>query len=958
MSGSATLLRRCFICLLFAMSWALLAPCSACAQPNAVFAAAGSGSEASQVVIESDAEQTHRSGHPRQGFSIDTSTGPQISAEEKNPSGDDPVVTGGAGVPDIDTDTSLYDFGDATVNKKSRTVEIVVYNRGDDLLMVTSISIIGADASLFSIESGGAPFTVAAGAFHIIEMIFRPSSPGIKTAELRLNSNDPDENPYSVDLVGRGVLPPRPDIAVDSLVFDFGDVIIGTDSIHYFKVVNLGTAELRVSLVQLVGTDSVFFAILSDTLSFNLAPADSHKVRVRFSPTESRSYSACLRFLNNDPDENPLAIALGGTGIPLPNSDIEVEPNSHDYGPVMVGTSSTHSFVVRNSGGVDLSVTALQFTGVDSAFFSCLSGNSGFSLAPGETAAVAVEFSPTEVRSYSAALLLLSNDPDENPFAVALTGTGVPVPQPDLAIEPRWCDFGEVIVGTVSTSDFVVRNLGEVDLQVTALQLGGADSAFFSVLIDSIGFGLLPGGQTTFSVRFIPTEVRPYSAVLRLLSNDPDENPFQVILTGNGIPVPQPDIAVQPGLHEYGNVMIGSASIQSFVVSNVGTAVLQVIGTTLSGPDADQFTITSRVVSFTLAPGGAQIVDVRFNPTAVGEKNAILRLLSNDPDERLLSVSLSGNGVEVPVPDIAVDSLVLQWDDVLVGSVSVKSLVVHNAGTSDLLVTEMMVIGVDSALFSINAGKAPFALPMGEAHTIELAFHPIAVGEKNAVLRMLSNDTDESPLDIALTGTGNQPVTEIRLLTPNGGEAYRCFSDLTISWQGTNLHDRIRIELSRNNGLTWETLAEGVENHGEGGEWIWNVTCPGSEECLARVTDIASGVFDTSDFIFMILMSNGTEPEIASAPTDYALQQNYPNPFNPLTHIAFALPKQGETKIEIFDVRGKSIKTLFHSVCAAGHHVLPWDGTDERGMRVSSGIYFYRLQSGSFVQLRKMILAK
>ena len=88
-------------------------------------------------------------------------------------------------------------------------------------------------------------------------------------------------------------------------------------------------------------------------------------------------------------------------------------------------------------------------------------------------------------------------------------------------------------------------------------------------------------------------------------------------------------------------------------------------------------------------------------------------------------------------------------------------------------------------------------------------------------------------------------------------------------------------------------------------------------------------------------------------PTEYSLSQNYPNPFNPTTKIKFALPKSGLTKIVIYDLLGRAVRTLIDKEIEAGYHEITLDATD-----LTSGIYFYRVQSGDFIQTKKMILLK
>ena len=95
------------------------------------------------------------------------------------------------------------------------------------------------------------------------------------------------------------------------------------------------------------------------------------------------------------------------------------------------------------------------------------------------------------------------------------------------------------------------------------------------------------------------------------------------------------------------------------------------------------------------------------------------------------------------------------------------------------------------------------------------------------------------------------------------------------------------------------------------------------------------------------------EEEEASLPAEYILMQNYPNPFNPLTTIRYSLPKSGMVVLSIYSLLGEELVRLEENDQPAGNHLFIWDASN-----FASGIYFYRLQAGDFVQTRKMLLLK
>lgn len=93
-------------------------------------------------------------------------------------------------------------------------------------------------------------------------------------------------------------------------------------------------------------------------------------------------------------------------------------------------------------------------------------------------------------------------------------------------------------------------------------------------------------------------------------------------------------------------------------------------------------------------------------------------------------------------------------------------------------------------------------------------------------------------------------------------------------------------------------------------------------------------------------------------PESYALTQNYPNPFNPSTRIEYQLPSSGLVTLEVYNVLGQEVMTLVNAEQKAGYYEVQWDGISSRGVSVSSGIYFYRFQSRSFTQVKKMLMLK
>ncbi len=93
-------------------------------------------------------------------------------------------------------------------------------------------------------------------------------------------------------------------------------------------------------------------------------------------------------------------------------------------------------------------------------------------------------------------------------------------------------------------------------------------------------------------------------------------------------------------------------------------------------------------------------------------------------------------------------------------------------------------------------------------------------------------------------------------------------------------------------------------------------------------------------------------------PTSYALSGNFPNPFNPKTRINFALPKTSKVSLEIYNILGQRVRTLLNENMEAGYQSVEWDGTDDHGTGVSSGVYLYKLKANEFSRVAKMTFLK
>ena len=121
-------------------------------------------------------------------------------------------------------------------------------------------------------------------------------------------------------------------------------------------------------------------------------------------------------------------------------------------------------------------------------------------------------------------------------------------------------------------------------------------------------------------------------------------------------------------------------------------------------------------------------------------------------------------------------------------------------------------------------------------------------------------------------------------------------------------------------------------------------------------TAIVGGSYDNSGAgATWVFTRSGTpvREEAANIPSQFALEQNYPNPFNPSTKIQFTIVNRLLTIVKVFDVLGREVATLVNAVKEPGTYTVQFDGSN-----LASGVYFYRLQAGTYVETRKLLLLR
>lgn len=366
---------------------------------------------------------------------------------------------------------------------------LTVRNTGTAPLTGLTASTVGVDAGDF-VVTGQPATTVAPGGSTTLTVTFSPSGLRWREAWLHIASNDYDENPFDVKLIGSG---PVPAMVVEDgagvALADNAAVALGTSSTgsvtsRTFTLRNTGDADLTGLMLTLAGAQAGSFAVVPRPAA--LMPVGGSVVFVvEFSPLAAGSHVAALQISSPE----LLAIFDLNLSATVAGPEISVETAegaalSHgsaavQFGGVLAGTTASRMFTLRNSGNEPLTNLAFTVTGPHAADFGVVQDDEGTQLAAGGSLAWEVQFSPGAIGPRHATLSIASNDADENPFVLALAGTWAGGPAQDFSLGRGTGTDGQLTVAMASETSTVRAALTETAV-AGALVLPMSSSAGFS----------------------------------------------------------------------------------------------------------------------------------------------------------------------------------------------------------------------------------------------------------------------------------------------------------------------------------------------------------------------------------------------------------------------------------------------------------------------------------------------
>lgn len=316
-----------------------------------------------------------------------------------------------------------------------------------------------------------------------------------------------------------------------------------------------------------------------------------------------------------------------------------------------------------------------------------------------------------------------------------------------------------------------------------------------------------------------------------------------------------------------------------------------------------------------------------------------------------------------PAPNIWVENTTVDFGVQFSGYPLIQTLTVYNTGIETLEITDIVVSGDGFGYY----GSTTQSVSGGGNIDLEIEMNASITGIYNGEMTIFSNDDDLPELAIDLTGTCVQPP--IINYSPGNFEVElnqnSTINDiLTISNIGSYdlVYSLFAQEINRD--VSWLQLSNitGVIDPGDDNEIILTFDTTNLSEGTYEAELIIEHNDPAADLIviplIMIVQPLNANEILPNSGT--VLGMNYPNPFNPSTTIKFAVDSDESelTEIYIFNTKGQKVKTLIQDYLDNGIHSVTWNGKNDDGNDVPSGVYFYKMRSGSYTNTRKMILLK
>jgi Abnormal spindle-like microcephaly-assoc'd, ASPM-SPD-2-Hydin len=511
----------------------------------------------------------------------------------------------------------------------------------------------------------------------------------------------------------------------NSATVAFGNVGMGKTATQSLTVTNTGTAAVNVSSSSIAGAG---YTVASGSPSGSIGVGQSVTVQIAFAPQATGNATGSFT-VASDASNSPLTVALTGSGT---QPGLASTPASVSFGNVVVGATGSVSVNLSNTGSASVMISQASVTGTG---FTIVGSPNGQTIQAGQSLSFTAKFLPTSVGNATGSISIVSNAPN-SPMTIALTGAGT---QAGLASTPPSVSFGNVAVGTSGSASVSLSNSGSASVTISQAKVSGTG---FAMVGSPTGQTIQPGQSISFTTKFSPTSAGNATGTISVASNAPN-SPMTIPLTGAGT---QPGLASTPASVSFGKVVVGASGSASVNLSNTGSASVTISQASVTGTG---FSMVGSPTGQTIPPGQSFSFTAQFSPTSVGNATGTISVASNASNSPM-TIALTGAGT---VPGLGVSPGAVNFKGIVVGNIGTATLNLSNTGSAAVTISQASVTGTG---FTISGLAAGLTIQPGQNSSFAAQFQPTSTGSASGSISISSNSPN-SPMTIALTGTGTQP---------------------------------------------------------------------------------------------------------------------------------------------------------------------------------------------------------
>lgn len=612
----------------------------------------------------------------------------------------------GATAPIFTVNPTSLNFGNV-LNGSNKMDSVVVKNIGTANLIITSVA---SSNNLYTVTPGNG--TIVPGALMKFYVTFAPITDGIKNGYVYFNHNA-STTKDSISVTGTGV---SPKFTANPMSIDFGNVVLGTNELDSIIVTNTGTSNLIISNVT-----SATAAYKVTPVNGTLTPGTSKTFYVKFTPLVDGPYQGAIYFYHNA-SALRTTVVVSGTGV---SPKFSVNPNNLNYGNVVLGTNSTKSVTVTNTG-----TSALVINNITSSNGQFTVNPSPQTIQPGQSHIFDITFAPLTDGLKNGYIYFIHNASTLKD-SISVIGTGV---SPKFSVTPTHVDFGEVRNGTNKTEFVTVTNTGTSNLVISSVTSG---NAVYSVT-QSDG-AIAPGASEIFYITFAPLVDGLQTGNIYFNHNAAT---VQDIVTASGTGI-SPVFSVNLNNLDFGDVRNHTSKTESVTVTNIGTASLNISSVTSNNP---LFTVVSQSGG-PIAPGASEIFYITFSPLVDGLQSGNI-YFNHDAANMQNIVTVSGTGVS---SKFSINLNNIDFGEVRNGTTKTDFVIITNTGTASLNISDIIS---SNEVFTVDPESASIA--PGATMKIFVTFAPLVDGLQNGII-YFNHDALNMQNMITVSGTGISP---------------------------------------------------------------------------------------------------------------------------------------------------------------------------------------------------------